>query len=180
MESHEHIKQRNLFLAEIVPYVQIEKNDFIERVAKRECYEWTIYRWIMRLFDKGTPIDEAITIIHRTRRMVLIHRTRNAYEAHSDISNENLHKMLSQYPKYNQLSPNQKKQVQEKIAARFNHMARFEAIEQVLEEMNPEVKREKETEDLSILKVTANRIMDMVRQWNLTEYWEKKKRNRPK
>ncbi len=177
MESHEYIKRRNHFLEEIVPYVQIEKDDFIERVAKRECYEWTIYKWIMRLFDKGISADEAITIIHRTRRIVLIHRTRSAFEVYHDITNQNSHNMLSEYPIYKQLTSYQQKQVRNKISAKFNYVAPFESIEQVLQEVKPEIKKKKEAENFGKQKGNTNWIIDRFRQWNLTVFWQKKKGN---
>lgn len=175
MESHEHYKRRNQFLTEIIPYVQVEKGDFLQRVANQECYETTIYDWIMRLFDKDTSLDDAISIIHRARRFVLIYKTHHPFDYHLDITLENIHAMLSEYPKYNQLPLDKKKIVQHKIAEKFDHKARMEAIEQVLEDMNPEVKLELENNQISILQITLLRILDGIRKWNLTEYWQKKK-----
>ncbi|OED45711.1 hypothetical protein AB832_01285 [Flavobacteriaceae bacterium (ex Bugula neritina AB1)] len=180
MNHSEFNKKRNQFLAEIIPYVQIEKDDFLQRVANEECYEKTVYNWAIRLFDKGTSIENAITIVHRTRRIMLIHRTHNPFDYELDLTIENIHTMLSEYHTYNQLPPEKQQIVQEKIAKQFDHKARLEAIEEVLEDMNPEIKLEKESEKIKILQVTLQRIMDNIRKWNLTAYWQNKQKKAPK
>jgi hypothetical protein len=157
----------------------VEKDEFLQRVANQECYETTIYEWAMRLFDKGTSLDDAITIIHRARRFILIYKTRHPFDYHIDITIENIHAMLSEYPKYNQLPPDRKKIVQQKIAKKFDHKARIEVIEQILEDMHLKVKWEKENNHISLLKITVQHIMDSIRKWNMTDYWQNKRKNHP-
>ncbi|WP_143273637.1 hypothetical protein [Aquimarina sp. MAR_2010_214] len=158
-------------------YVEVEKDEFLQRVANKECYELTIYNWTMRLFDKGTSIEDAIHLIHRARRFVLINRTYRSFSYPVDISIENIHTMLNEYPKYNQLSSNKKQIVQQKIAEKFDQKARLEAIEQVLKKMHLEGRLEPDNNKRGIFTATLLRFKDSIMKWKCIEYWQKKNRS---
>lgn len=159
MESHEHIKQRNHFLAEIIQYIQVEKGEFMQRVANQECYETTIHNWAIRLFEKGTSLDDAITIIHRARRFILIYSTRHTFDYHMDMTIENIHTMLSEYPDYNKLPPDKKQTAQQSIAEKFDQKARHKAIEQVLRKMHNEGRLEPENSEKNTFKA---KLLDII------------------
>ena len=69
---------QNQFILSIIQSIQIEVDDFTQRVANKECYELMIYRWSMRLFLKGLSSKQAIKIIHRARNFILLHRVKNS------------------------------------------------------------------------------------------------------
>lgn len=172
IENVEYNNDRNRFLTTIIKSIQIEMDDFMARVTNKDCYESLIYKWAIRLFEKGTTTDYAISVIHRARRFVLINKTYNHYEATTDVALDKILAMLNEHPNYNKLDSETKHIVQKKIMEMFNHNARIEAIEQVLEKINPNVSIDKEKNQVLFIKVTANRIMNAVRKWNLTEYWQ--------
>ncbi len=166
-------KNRNQFLTTIIKSIQIEMDDFMTRVANKDCYESLIYKWAIRLFDKGTTTDYAISVIHRARRFVLINKTYNNFlKPTTNVALDKILTMLKEHPNYNRLDAERKRIVQKKIMEMFNHNARIEAIEQVLKKMNPKVSVDREKNQVLFIKVTANRIMNAIRKWNLTEYWQ--------
>lgn len=172
MNNLELDNRRNKFLLAIIKSIQIEMDDFMTHVANKDCYESLIYKWAISLFEKGTTTDYAINVIHRARRFVLINKTYNHYEPTTDVALDKILTMLNEHPNYNKLDSDTKCIVQKKIMEMFNHNARIEAIEQVLEKINPNVSVDREKNQVLFIKVTANRIMNAVRKWNLTEYWQ--------
>lgn len=170
---------RNKFILAIITSLQIEMDDFMERVANEECYESLIYNWGIRLFEKGTTTIYAIKVIHRARRFVLITKSSNNYVKTLDLTLEKTLIMLKEHPKYQKLDTESKLIVQKKVAELFNNNARMEAIEEVLEQMNPNVFVDKQKNQVAFIKVTANRIMNAIRKWNLNDYWRNKRKKKP-
>ena len=82
--------------------------------------------------------------------------------------------MLNDHPKYNKLDNDSKLLVQRKVAKLFNNNANIEIIEEVLEKINPNVTVDAEKNQVTLIRVTANRIMNAIRKWNLNEYWQNK------
>ncbi len=172
IEDIEFNNDRNRFLTAIIKSIQLEMDDFMTRVANKDCYESLIYKWAIRLFEKGTTTDYAISVIHRARRFVLINKTDNSYKLAPNLTLEKILIMLKEHPKYNKLDTDAKIIVQKKVAEMFNNNARIEAIEEVLEKINPNVSVNKQKNQVAFIKITANRIMNAIRKWNLTEYWQ--------
>ncbi|WP_024773082.1 hypothetical protein [Aquimarina macrocephali] len=179
-ENIELNKRKSQFLFEIIQYVQVEKDEFLQRVANQECYETIIYNWAIRLFEKGTSLDDAITIIHRARRFILMYSTRHTFDYHMDMTIENIHSMLSEYPEYNALPSDKKQIVQQNIVEKFDQKARLEAIEQVLKKMHLEGRLEPDDNEKSTFKAVLLRIITSIRKWKRIGYWQHKKKNRPK
>jgi hypothetical protein len=95
-----------------------------------------------------------------------------------DMTIENIHSMLSEYPEYNELLPDKKQIVQQNIVEKFDQKARLEAIEQVLKKMHLEGRLEPDDNPMSIFRATLLRFKDSIRKWNLTKYWQNQKKNR--
>ncbi|WP_298546096.1 hypothetical protein [uncultured Aquimarina sp.] len=170
--------KRNKFLLVIITSMQIEMDDFIRRVASEECYEVLIYKWSNQLYEKGTTTDYAIRVIHKARRLVLMTKTYHQNRYTTNLTLEKLLTMMNEHPKYNKLDPEAKLIVQKKVAEMFNNNARIEAIEEVLEKINPNVSVDKQMNQVAFIRITVNKIMSAVRKWNLNEYWEnRRKRN---
>lgn len=166
---------RNRFLIAIIESVQIEMDEFTRRVANKECYEMMIHEWAIRLFEKGVPINYAVNVIHRARRSVLLYKTKTVYLSATPVTLEKILTMLNDYPKYNELNDQAKLIVQKKIAALFNNNARMEAIEEVLEQINPHMDVNAEQNRVTFVRMTINRIMSAIRKWNLTAYWQNRR-----
>lgn len=169
-------RKRNLFLLPIINSVQIEMDEFLERVSNRECYETMIYRWSLKLFEKDVSADYAINVIHRARRYVLIYKSKNVYPPSSPVTLEKILTMLNEYPQYNELNDQAKLIVQKKIAEMFNNNTRIEAIEEVLEKINPHIEVNTEQNRVTFVRMTIDRIMNAIRNRNLTEYWKNRRK----
>ncbi|WP_027392958.1 hypothetical protein [Aquimarina latercula] len=164
--------EQNKFILAIIKSMQIEMDDFMWRVANEECYESQIYKWAIQLYEKGTSTDYAIRVIHKARRLVLITKTYHQNRYTTSLTLEKLFTTMNEHSNYNKLDSETKRIVQNKIMEMFNHNARIEAIEQVLEKINPNVSVNKQKNQVLFIKVTVNRIMNAIRKWNLTEYWQ--------
>ncbi len=169
---------RNRFILAIIRSIQLEMDDFMRRVANKECYEMMIHEWAIRLFERGVSTDHAINIIHRARRFVLIYKTKNNYPPTPPVTLERILTMLNEHPKYNELNDQAKLIVQKKIAEMFNNNARIEAIEEVLENINPHIQVDSEQNEVTFVRMTIQKILNAIRKWNLTEYWQSKKRQK--
>ncbi len=178
-ENIELSKNRNRYLLAIIQSIQIEMDDFMRRVANKECYEMMIHEWAIRLFERGVSTDRAIHIIHRARRFVLIYKTKNHYPPTPPVTLEKILTMLNEHPKYNQLNDQAKLTVQKKIAEMFNNNARIEAIEEVLEDINPHIRVNSEQNEVTFVKITIQKILNAIRKWNLTEYWRNRRKEQP-
>ncbi|WP_438710330.1 hypothetical protein ACSTS3_15045 [Aquimarina muelleri] len=165
IENSDLDKQRNVFLLAIVESVQMEIDEFLNRVAHHECYESMIYRWAIRLFYKGISVADAIHIIHRTRLFVLVNRN-YLYNQKPIIPFEKILDTLENHKIYKQLSEDEKMVQQRKIEALFNKNAPSEMIEQMLENMSPK---------LSKKKTDKTCIKQMISQWDLSQYIKKQK-----
>lgn len=151
--------RRNQFLAPIIQSIQLEMDEFMIRVANQECHEVMMYRWAIRLFEKGVSSDYAISVIHRARRFVLINKT-NKYPPKQPMQTlQKILVLLKQHPKYIALDDHAKTIVQnDVIEAVLNSDHRIEAIEEALEER----------EERNIINVLGNRVMNLARKWGLT------------
>lgn len=169
--SHSELdNRRNQFLSEIIQHVQVEKGEFFQRIANQECYETTIYNWAIRLYEKGTSLDDTIAIIHRARRFILMYSTRHTFDYQMDMTIENIHSMLSEYPEYNELSPDKKKIAQQNIVDKFNYKARLEAIEQVLKKIHNEERLGLDDNQMNTFKATLLSVIASIRKWKCNGY----------
>ncbi|TSE04377.1 hypothetical protein [Aquimarina algiphila] len=164
-ENLELNNRRNRFIATIIQSIQIEMDEFMMRVANKECYESMIHRWTVRLFEKGFSSDQAIEVIHRARRFVLMNKDTYSTGFQPDLTFETILAMLNEHPKYNELDKAAKLIVQKKVSEMFNNNARIEAIEEVLEAINV---------DINItIHVIGDKVMKLVRKWNPINFWKK-------
>lgn len=58
--------------------LHIDRDDFLCCVKNGDCYENTLYRWIIKLYKKGTPSNAAIQMLYRARFLYMYHTFKNA------------------------------------------------------------------------------------------------------
>ncbi|WP_281989335.1 hypothetical protein [Aquimarina aggregata] len=164
---------RNQFLTPIIQSVQLEMDEFMMRVANQECHEVMMYRWAIRLFERGTSSDYAINVIHRARRFVLINKT-DKYPPKQPIELlQKISEILNQHPKYIALDDHAKTIVQNDIIeAVLSDDPRIEEIEEALEANNFNLYIEEEYKALTTIRMLASKVMNLVRKCRLLRYWK--------
>ncbi|WP_271729892.1 hypothetical protein [Aquimarina algiphila] len=165
-ENKELNKGRNEFLAPIIQSIQLEMGEFMMRVANKECHEIMIYRWAIRLFERGTSSDYAISVIHRARRFVLINKTDKHSPKQPLRTLQKISEILNRHPKYIKLDDHAKTNVQNDIIeAVLSNDPRIKAVEEAL---NLNLDIEAEDKALSIIYTITNKMMNILRKCKLT------------
>lgn len=145
MENLELKDDWHRFLNTILNSIQTEKEDFMIRVANRNCYESLIYRWAIRLFEKGVTSKYAINVIHRARKFVLLNKKDSTIK---QIPRATLNKILitlHEHPNYCKLDSKKKFMVHERIIQMFCYNFNIEAIEEMLLQLNHDALVDKKT-----------------------------------
>ncbi len=169
-ENVELNKKRNEFLAPIIESIQLEIDEFMIRIANKECHEMMIYRWAIRLFERGTSSDYAIGVIHRARRFVLINKT-DKYPPKQPLRTlQKISEILNHHPKYIALDDYAKTIVQNDIIeAVLNDNPRIKAVEEALQTKNFNLDIEVEHKPLTIIHVLATKVMNFARKCRLKQ-----------
>ncbi|WP_271784936.1 hypothetical protein [Aquimarina algiphila] len=172
-ENVELNKRRNEFLAPIIQFIQLEMDEFMMCVANKECHEMMIYRWAIRLFERGASSDYAIGVIHRARRFVLINKADKYTPKRPIRTLQKISEILNQHPKYIKLDDHAKTIVQNDIIeAVLSNDPRIKPVEEALQTTNFKLDTEAEDNTLTIIHVLASKVMNIVRKIELTRYWK--------
>lgn len=59
------------FITHIVQYLHMDITDFRKYGEDDKCYESIIYKWVIKLYQKGVTSERAIQIIYRARIFIL-------------------------------------------------------------------------------------------------------------
>lgn len=172
--------KRNEFLSYIVISLQMRTDEFMNAVlsqdAPEKCYEKLIYKWILKLFNKGKTKEEALRIIHKARIFIMIRKSQYKYTSPEYFKNlQDLLVMLNSNSEYKKLNPEEKLIVQKKIEELTNTNSAKEIITQALESIDPIVKVEKDNNKIFINRGTLDRIKHTIKKINLKNYWKQRK-----
>lgn len=156
-------QHHNQFLNAIVQSIQIDIDEFTNRVENNECYETMIYRWSIKLFEKGISINLAIRIIHRARRYVLLYQTKNDESSTFGLTPERILALLIENQKYNGLNNKKKQLVQKRTMELFHKNEQTNIIEEILATINTDIALEPKRNKESFIPNSQNRIMEFIR-----------------
>ncbi len=164
----------NEYLRYIVESLHMEIGNFMEALVSIDhgCYERIIYKWVLKLFQKGKTLEQTLEIIFRARGLFLL-RTAYITPAPSEPT-DNLQNlltfMLESNSKYKALSLNDQHTVQEKIIRLTKMENSKEVVIRVLESMNPMLEIEKINNTIIMNKGTLVRIKENIRKVNVENY----------
>ena len=152
--------KKQQYLSYIVKSLHIELNDFMQCVAAADrCYETLIYRWVLSLFEKGVPKQQALHIIQRARMRMLIQNNTWMQSQLKAQQLESLEEMLKQNTYYRKLTDEQKAIAIQKIASLTNQSdISMDSINKILENMNPLIDVKTKEKRIVIFKNTLQRI----------------------
>ncbi len=181
--SLEYERRFNQYLKFIVESLNMKVDDFMRTIllenSSDTCYERLLYKWIVKLFKKGKPQDQALQLIYRTRNFVLFNTWHTFYDEPDPTKNlQDLLIMLNSNATYKKLNDEDKLLVQKKIAELTNTDLTKDVIKEVLENIDPIVEvetQEKQESKIKIYRHAFNRIHGAIKKINLKNY--KKTRN---
>lgn len=116
MESIEHNQHRNEYLLFIITALNMQMQHFMVALTHHDnCYERLVYRWTIRLYEKGSAKEEALKIITKGRNILMIQRDRLQNELVSSDLLIELLKLLNFRINYNLLTSDERENVFDKI-----------------------------------------------------------------
>lgn len=63
---------KHQYMSDILKMLHLKMDIFIYNLAHHTPYEMILYRWINKLYTKGTSIDESIQLIYKARNILLL------------------------------------------------------------------------------------------------------------
>ncbi|GAA4106219.1 hypothetical protein GCM10022393_00550 [Aquimarina addita] len=172
--------KQNEFMGYIVKSLGMQMEDFMTVVftnnTHTRCYEKIIFRWMIKLFDKGKSKNQALKIIYKARIFVILRKSSQANFTPEPVYNlQDLLPMLSMNTTYQKLTDEEKLLVQKKIEAWTDTNSPQDIIAQALSSVNPPIEVEKETNKIKVNRTTMASIKKVIRSINPKNYWEKNK-----
>ena len=131
--------KRSEYLSFILTSLHMKVDEFMISVAHPErCYERTIHRWMIKLFESGRSKEYALHVIFKARILYFIRTTRIQPEANNATSKSlaALLPVLKENKRYQQLPEKEKQLVHEKIDDLIGRVQLQDMVEHILNEMH--------------------------------------------
>ncbi|PKV52037.1 hypothetical protein ATE84_4138 [Aquimarina sp. MAR_2010_214] len=70
--DHLEYNSKYRFMSDILKTLHLKTDIFMYNLAHHTPYEMILYRWINKLYTKGTSSEEAIQLIYKARNILLL------------------------------------------------------------------------------------------------------------